>query len=172
MFFDLFIAADVFAFQNVFFQKFDLVFQAGRQNCKSHYLDQTDVFFLDMVVLCVRMVNAERVLLCRNIIPKRQIQFVHTVFHSCNRSDGIMRLSVCLGKDKCRFICISSPCFQYMIRKVDQSLFILMTNSKYGKRPLHDSGLYIFITRDCHFLFNRCFCHGKRIMASLEMVVA
>ena len=76
VFLDLFVAADVFALKNVFFQEFHLAFQTGRKNSKSHYLDQTDVLFLDVVQFCVRMVNAKRMLLSGNVVPESQIQLV------------------------------------------------------------------------------------------------
>ena len=58
------------------------------------------------------MVYAQRELLSGNIIAQHQIQFKGIPNLSGNGRNGVVRLSVCLGKDKCVLIRISSPCFQ------------------------------------------------------------
>ena len=125
MFRYLIIAADVFSLQNIFFQKFHLAFQTGRKNGKSHYLDQSDVFFLDVVKFCMGMVNAQRMLLSCDVVSESQIQLVQSVFHACDRSDRIMRRSVRLSIDKCVLIGVSAPFAEDVISKVDDALCIL-----------------------------------------------
>ena len=58
MFLNLFVGCDIFSFQNVFFQKFQFFFQSCRKNCQTHNLDQTDIFFLDMMILIMWMIKA------------------------------------------------------------------------------------------------------------------
>ena len=83
-----------------------------------------------------------------------------------------MRFAVCLCKNKCCFICIASPHFQYMCRKIDQTIRVFMADTKHRQRPLNDASLYILITRDCHMFLDRSFCHCKCIMTTLKMIMA
>ena len=122
MFCDCVIASDIFALEDVFPEKFHLTFQARWKNGKPHNLDQADIFFLDMMQICVRMVYAKRMLLCGNVVPESQIQLVQTVFHTCDRGDRVVRCAVCLGVDKCILIGVGTPFAENMVRKVNDPL--------------------------------------------------
>ena len=66
-----------------------------------------------------------------DIISQCQVKFVHIADFTCDRSDRIMRLAVCLCKNKCRFIGVSSPYFQHMSRKIHQTVRIFVTDTEY-----------------------------------------
>ena len=57
MFFNIRIAADIFAFYYVLRQFGQFFFQSGWQHCQSHYFDQTDIFFLNVVQFLMWMVH-------------------------------------------------------------------------------------------------------------------
>ena len=90
-------------------------FQSGWQHCQSHYFDQADVFFLDVMILSMRVIYPQWMFFCRNIITQGKIQFEHAVPHSRDRSDRIVWLSICIRIDECIFICIVSPASEDMI---------------------------------------------------------
>lgn len=131
VFLDFFVGSDILAFENVFLEKFQLFFQSRRKNCKSHNLDQTNVFFLDVMILSMRMINTKRMLLCCDIVSQCQVKFIHIADFTRDRSNRIMRLSICLCKNKCRFIGVSSPYFQHMSRKIHQTVRIFVADTKY-----------------------------------------
>ena len=108
------------------------IFQTRRQYGKTHNLDQTDIFFFDMMQLCVRMIYAKRMFLGRDVIAQHQIQFEILSAFARNRCDRVVRLSVGLREYKCRLIRIATPCKQDLIRKVDQTILYLFR--KYGSR--------------------------------------
>ena len=118
------------------------------------------------------MINAKRILFCCNIVSKCQIQLKSISHLTCDRRDGIMRLTVCLCKNKCSFVCIASPVFQHMCRQIDQSLLIFTPDTQNRKRPFHDTGFYIFISWNRHMLLDLSLRHGKCIMSALEMIMA
>ena len=41
----------------------------GFENCKSHNFDQTDIFFLNMMIFCMRMVHSQRMFFCCDVVP-------------------------------------------------------------------------------------------------------
>ena len=65
--------------------------QTGGQNRKAHNLDQSDIFFLDVVQLVMRMIEAERVLVRCEVVPKNQVQLILFAPAAGNRRDRIMR---------------------------------------------------------------------------------
>ena len=172
VFLDLFVAPDVFAFEDVLFQQFHLAFQTCRKHGKSHDFDQADVFFLDVMKLRVGMIDAQRVLLCGDVVTKGEIQFVHAVFHACDRCDRVVRRAVCLGEDECLFVGVGAPFSEDVVGKVDDALCVFPAQTDHGQRPFYDAGLHIFVSGDGEVLCDRRFRHGKCIVSALEMIVA
>ena len=172
MLFNFFVGSNILSFQNIFLQKLQLFLQTCRKHGKSHNLDQTNIFFFDVMVFCMRMVNAKRMLFCGDIVSQSQIQLKHFSHLTGNRSNGIVGLAICLCIDEGSFICISSPYLQYMRSQIDQALLIFMADTQNGKRPFDNACLHILISRNCYMLLNRRFCHSKGIMSALEMIVA
>ena len=77
---------------------------------KSHYLDETDVLLLEVVVFRVRMVNTQRMLFRGYVVTKNKIQFEFAVLvHACDRSDGVVGNAFCLCENKRVFISIIPP---------------------------------------------------------------
>ena len=123
--------------------------------------------------LLVRMVNSQREFFRRNIISEHQIQLVGIAFLSGNRRNRVVRLSVSLRVDKGSLIRIGPPVSQNFISQINKPFRVCSAKTQEltwaSKRfpPLH-----LRITFHGKVLFNRCLCHGKCIMAALEMVVA
>ena len=59
MLFDISVGADILLVQDVILQKLHLLFQTGRKDRKTHYLDKADVLLLDVMAVLMRMVNAQ-----------------------------------------------------------------------------------------------------------------
>ena len=68
MFCNCFIRVYILAVYNGVGKNIKLIFQSGRENRKTHNLNQTDILFFDMVQLGMRMVNTERMLGCCYIV--------------------------------------------------------------------------------------------------------
>ena len=45
-------------------------------------------------------------------------------------------------------------------------------DTDHGHWPFYDSGFHILKSFEGQLFFNRCFCHGKLIMSTLEMIMA
>ena len=149
-----------------------LALQAGRQYCQTHNLDQADILFFDMMQLCMGMIDSQRMLLCGNIVTQHQIQFELVSSLSCNGSDGVMRLVIGVGIDKCLFIRIFSPLVQDHICQCNDTVSIRTAETDHGHRPCHDTGIHILETGYGERSLYRSFRHGKLVMATLEMIVA
>ena len=63
---------------------------ARRQNRQTHYLDEADVFLLDMVKLFVRMEDSKRMLIACNVATQRQVELVASIFYARNRRNGVV----------------------------------------------------------------------------------
>ena len=129
MFGNFFVASDIFMIYQIVCQDLQFFFQSGWKDCQSHYFDQADVFFLDVMILSMRVIYPQWMFFCRNIITQGKIQFEHAVPHSCDRSDRIVWLSICIRIDECIFICIVSPASEDMICQIYQAFLIFVTNS-------------------------------------------
>ena len=167
-----FITTDVSAFQDSCLQRFHLSFQAGRKYRQPHYFDQTDIFFLYVMQFCMGMIYAQGMLLCSDIISQHQIHLKIIASFSGYGSDGVVRFSVCLRKDKCRFIGVASPRQKDPIRQLDQAVGIRSADADHGHGPFHNACLYVLKSRNRQFRLHRSLRHGKFIMAALEMIVA
>lgn len=99
-----------------------------REHRQTHDLDQTDIFFLDVMQLRVRMVNTKRILIRRDVIAEHQIQLIEIAILSGNRRDRVVRFSVRLGINKGILIRIAAPCTQHFFAKINQAVRILGTS--------------------------------------------
>ena len=59
----------------------ELAHEARRQDREAHDLDEADVFLLDVVVLGVRVEDAERVLVARDVAAQREVGLVALAAH-------------------------------------------------------------------------------------------
>ncbi len=87
-----------------------------------------------------------------------------------------MRLALCLCKNKCRFIGVSSPCtssiMSLQVRPGGQNLCGALIRS-HGHRPFHDSGFHILKSSEWSACFSTgAFAMAKVVMSTLEMVMA
>ena len=120
----------------------------------------------------MRMIYTERMLLCRNVVAQYQIQLIRIAASSCNRSDRIVRLAVCLGVDECRLVRVASPCEENLVCQIDQTILVCCADTDDRHRPFYNPCLYILISFECDLALHRCLCHGELIMTALEMIVA
>ena len=119
----------------------------------------------------MRMVNAQRMLLRRNVIPKHQIQFKLISLLTGNRCNGVVLFAIGFCINKGCLICITAPCIQNYIGEGNDPLRILCFQTDYRHRPLHNACLHIFITRNGEFFLNRSLCHREFMISTLEMIV-
>lgn len=77
------------------------------------------------------MVDSQRMLFRGNIVPESQVQLVSVTHFPCNRGNGIVRFSICAGKDEGIFVGIRSPAVQYMGGKVDEPVLVFVTDTKH-----------------------------------------
>ena len=122
--------------------------------------------------LCMGMVYAQRMLFGCNIIAQYQIQFIFAVPLPGNRCYRIMRLPVRISINKRRLIGIPPPLLQYHVRQCDYpgAVAACQTDDRHG--PFNDPGIHILKPFYHKGFLHPCFCHGKFIMAALEMVMA
>ena len=121
--------------------------------------------------LRVRMEQAERAVLGGAVISEHQVQLKLPIAESRDRGDRVVRFSVCLRINIRIRICVSAPCSQDLICKIDQPLFLLPTDPDHGHRPFYDPGFHILESIDCKTLFHRRLRHCKGISSALEMIV-
>ena len=117
------------------------------------------------------VVYAQGMFFCGNVVAQCQIQLIGVAGFPCNRRDGVMGFTVCLCKNEDLLIGVSPPLIQYVLCQVDQPLFILVTDTEYGKGPFYDACLYILVSWNCYGLLNRSLCHSEGIVSSLEMIM-
>ena len=127
MLFKLRIGTDIASGKDRLRQIGKLLFQSGREHRQTHDLDQTDIFFLDVMQLRVRMVNTKRIFIRRDVIAEHQIQLVEIAVLSGNRRDRIVRFSVRLSINKSILIRIAAPCTQHLFTQINQAIRILGT---------------------------------------------
>ena len=111
-------------------------------------------------------------LLCGDIVTQHQIQLELVSSLSGNGSDGVMRLVIGVGIDKCLFIRIFSPLVQDHICQCNDTISIRTAETDDRHRPCHDTGIHILETGYREGSLYRSFCHGKLVMPTLEMIVA
>ena len=123
------------------------------------------------MVFRARMVNAERSVLRRDVVAECEVKLVFSVCDPGDRSDRIVRYSVCLSQDKCRLIRVTSPILKHMVCKRDETVRICAADAEDGKRPFDDSALDVLKTWNSERDLDGSLCHCKCIMAALEMVM-
>ena len=86
-----------------------LCLQAAGQDGETHDLDEADVFFFDMVELCVGVVDAQRMLRRGDVVAQHQIELELAIPHPGDGGDGVVRLAVGLGVDKAALVGVAPP---------------------------------------------------------------
>ena len=167
-----FISRDVLVCNCGFRQISQFFLQAAGQNRQTHNFNETNVFLLDMVLICMGMEHAHRMLLCGNVATQHQIQLIVFPFAAGNGGDGIMRLTIGESNDADAFVGIATPSLQNLVCQVCDSCRItaLQTNDAHG--PFDDTGFDILKTLKCKRLLDRSSFHSEGIMAALEVLMA
>ena len=167
----LVVCAQVFTVQKRGFEVGHLFFQASRQDCQTHNLNQADVFLLDVVQLFVRMVQTHRVLWRGQVVPQDQIQFVLAVPHPRDRCDRVVRLAVCFREDHRLGVAVFAPLCEDYAREVAELLLFRAVQAQDGHRILHDAAVHVLEAQNIERKFRLRFFHRKRMMSALEMLV-
>ena len=74
-----------------------LCLQAAGQDGETHDLDEADVFFFDMVELCVGVIDAQRMLRRGDVVAQHQIELEPAIPHPGDRGDGVELLAALTG---------------------------------------------------------------------------
>ena len=119
----------------------------------------------------MRVINTERILLGSYIVSQNEIKLVIPVSHSCDRCYRVMGLAVCLCKYERSFVCITAPCCQYLVSKINNSFLVGAAEPYNRHRPFNYTCRNILIAPEAQLRFDRSLCHSKGIVAALEMLV-
>ena len=149
-----------------------LLLQAAGQHGQTHHLDETDVLLFDVVQFSMGMVHAQRMLRSGDVVAQHQIQLILAVPHPGDGGNGVVGLTIRLGKDKAAFIGVAAPGSQQLIGQLYKACVICTGQTDAAHGPVHDAGLHILKAGEHPRLFNRCFGHGELVMTALEVVVA
>ena len=147
------------------------LFQPAGEDRQTHDLNETDVFFFDVVQLLVWMVEAQRVFFCRQIIPQHEVKLVLAVPHPRDRRDGVVRLAVGLREDHRVGVRIAAPLRQDFARKVAKLLLVRRAQAQHRHRVLYDAAVHIFKARDFKAKLLLCLLHREAMMSALKMLM-
>ena len=92
--------------------------------------------------------------------------------HSGDRCDGIVRhtISGCQYLHTC--IAVGTPLFQNLAASRSERAPVRCLQPYHRHGPFYNAHLHIRKLRKHIVFFNRCFCHGKSIVAALKMLMA
>ena len=124
-----------------------------------------------MMKLLMGVINAKRIFLRCDVVSKHKVKLISAVSHSCNRCDSVVRLAFSFSVNECFFVGVASPSFEYLVSKVNESVFVLAVYSDNGHRPFYDTSVNVLKALENYLFFNRGFRHCKSIMTALKMFV-
>ena len=117
------------------------------------------------------MEKAERMLLCGEVVPQHKVQLIKVSPPSGDRSDRIVRNSVCFREDHNGFIAVLSPAVQDALRQFCESCPVRPGDPYYRHRPLNYACPDVLIAFEGELRFHFCLLHGKGISSALEVIV-
>ena len=98
----------------------ELWHKARRKHSKSHNLDETNVLFLNVMVLGMWMEDAKRMLVTGNVAAQRKEDLIGIIFKLANnRGNCIVRLAISLREDRDRLVGIATPCSDDILRGLE-----------------------------------------------------
>ena len=148
-----------------------LLLQSGGQHCQAHNFNQADIFLLDVVQLCVGMVDTQRMLLGCNIVAQHQIQLVILTSAAGNGGDGVVGLAAGLRIDESGLIGVDPPSQQDLGCQIAKLSSVGTGQTKDAHRPLDDAGLDILKALEFHSSLNGCALHGEAEVTALEVLM-
>ena len=169
--FDALVVGKILACQNRVAHNGDLLLETCGENGKSHDLDQADVFFLDVMYVGMWVINAERMLLGRDVVAEHEIKLEFAVAHTGDRGDRVVRLTVSLGKDEGVSVRIAAPSRENAVSKLDERCFFICAQTNDRHRPLDNASLDVLKATEGDGLFDRCLGHCKGVMTALHVVM-
>ena len=78
-----------------------------------------------MMKLLMRVINAKRIFPGGDVVSKHKVKLISAVSHSCDRGDSVVRLAFSFSVNECRLVSVASPSFEYLVSKVNKSVFVL-----------------------------------------------
>ena len=76
-----------------------------------------------MMKLLMGVINAKRIFLRCDVVSKHKVKLISAVSHSCNRCDSVVRLAFSFSVNECFFVGVASPSFEYLVSKVNESVY-------------------------------------------------
>ena len=89
-----------------------LLFQAGWQHGKTHYLDKPDILFLYIMILGTRMVKSHRALRRGQIVAEHEVELVFAAAATGYRSYRIVLPFFRFGENCHGLIAVGAPCVE------------------------------------------------------------
>ena len=153
--------------------------QARRKNSQAHNLDQADVLLLNMVILGMRLENAQRMLVGRDIAAKRQVglvDFAAGISAGVDAADdgrhGVVRHAIgCVRDDAHRLIGPLAPGEDNFLGSIEQRSAVVRAQAQHRERPLqHGAG---DLVKSGHAKLRDLggMHHGELVRTALEVVV-
>ena len=141
------------------------------QHRQAHDLYEADVLLLDVVQLRVRVVDAQGVLLRRDVVAQDEVQLVVRTPAAGDRRYRVVRLALRLREDEGLFVRPAAPELQRAGRQADEPLRLRGADAQHGHGPLHDPGLHVLKAADLDGQLHRRLLHGEGVAPALEVVV-
>ena len=168
-----------FGCQQVLADSAELGNQARRQNGQAHDLDQADVLLLNVVILGMRVENAQRMLVGRDIAAKRQVGLVNLaagVAAGVDAADdgrhGVVRYAVGRVRDNAhRLVGPLAPGEDNLLGSVEQLSAVMRAQAQHRERPLQHSAGDLVKTGHAKLRDLGGMHHGELVRAALEVVV-
>ena len=118
------------------------------------------------------MEHTQGVLLRCDVVAQHQVQLVLAVSLAGDGGDGVVGITVGLGKDKGVGVRVSPPGGKNLVRQVHQALIVGAAQPDDGEGPVDDARLHVLKAREGDGLFHWSLLHGKGVAAALEVVMA
>ena len=147
--------------------------EACGQNGKPHHLDQTDVFFLDVVVFLMRVEDTIGEFLAGAVVAQRQVQNKAVLLVVVqNRRHGVVGGVAGAGKDAHALVAVIAPRRQNVVGNILQLLAAASHQTHRGNWPIQDTGAHAGVAHIGHRHGNVRLLHGEHIPSALEVAVA
>ena len=162
---------EILAGQNCRLQILQLLPEPRREHRQSHYLNETDVFLLDVVKLRMGMEHAQRMLLCGDVVPQHEIQLEMLPPLPGDGGNGGMRYALGLREDEGTLVRVASPLRENPVCQLRDPLCVRAGKTDHRHGPLHHTGRHVLIARHREASLHRRLGHGEIIVSALEVLM-
>ena len=165
--------------QQVLADSAELGNQARRKNGQAHNLDQADVLLLNVVILGMRVENAQRMLVGRDVAAKRQVGLVDLaagIAAGIDAADdgrhGVVGHAVgCVRDNAHRLIGPLAPGEDNLLGSVEQLSAVMRAQAQHRERPLQHGAADLVKAGHVELRDFGGVHHGELMRATLEVVV-